>query len=92
VGEAAAELEKARQAIGSRVAQVQQNPLEAVSLLGLDKDFVESELKMIDSLRKGTAVTHHLEPSYFAAVKNGLDVARPVGVFFEGPVEGGADE
>ena len=110
MGEAAAELGRASEAIQSnlrqvqqnpqpkpkpdpvpnphpRVRQVQQNPLEAVSLLGLDKSFVEAELKMIDSLRKGTAVTHHLEPSYFAAVKNGLDVARPIGVFYEAPLD-----
>ena len=34
-----------------------------------------------------TFVEHHLEPSYFAAVKNGLDVARPIGVFYEAPLD-----
>lgn len=73
MGEAAAELEKATRAISSRVGEVRSNPLEALTVLGLDKDFVASELKMIDSLRKGTAITHHLEPSYFAAIRNALD-------------------
>ena len=74
MGDAVAELEKATRAISSRVGEVRSNPLEALTVLGLDKDFVASELKMIDSLRKGTAVTHHLEPSYFAAIRNALDV------------------
>ena len=44
-----------------------------VSLIGLDKRFVESELKIVDSLRSGSALLHHLEPSYYAAIRTALD-------------------
>jgi hypothetical protein len=40
-----------------------------VSLIGLDKRFVESELKIVGSLRSGSALLHHLEPSYYAAIR-----------------------
>mmetsp|Transcript_5725 Transcript_5725/g.10971 ORF Transcript_5725/g.10971 Transcript_5725/m.10971 type:complete len:262 (+) Transcript_5725:218-1003(+) len=48
-------------------------PEEALSLMGVDAEFVQSELKLIDSLRSGTAIEHHLEPSYFAAVRSAID-------------------
>jgi len=35
--------------------------------------FVESEVRMFGSMRKGTFVMHHLEPSYFAAMRRALD-------------------
>jgi len=47
--------------------------LYQVSLIGLDKRFVESELKIVDSLRSGSALLHHLEPSYYAAIRTALD-------------------
>lgn len=45
-------------------------------MFGLDKRFVESELQMIDSLAKGKAIEHHLEPSYFVAMTKALDAAQ----------------
>ena len=38
--------------------------------------FVEMELKMIESLTSGTALLHHLEPSYFAAMGSAGKDAR----------------
>ena len=31
------------------------------------------EVAMLDSIRKGTFVIHHLEPSYFAAMSKAVD-------------------
>ena len=36
--------------------------------MGLDPRFVAAELKLVEALGKGTAITHHLEPSYFDAM------------------------
>ena len=73
VGEVTSDLGRARDSVVSRVSSM--NPLEAVSLIGLDKQFVESELQLIDSIAKGTALVHHLEPSYFLAMTRALDAA-----------------
>lgn len=35
--------------------------------------FVESEVKLVESITKGTAIVHHLEPSYFDAMTAALD-------------------
>ena len=42
-------------------------------LVGLDAEFVRREVAMLDSIRKGTFVIHHLEPSYFAAMSKAVD-------------------
>mmetsp|Transcript_8028 Transcript_8028/g.25012 ORF Transcript_8028/g.25012 Transcript_8028/m.25012 type:complete len:304 (-) Transcript_8028:370-1281(-) len=68
---AVGELGKARDDIAKRLGEM--TPAEAMSLIGLDARFVESELRMIESMRKGTFVVHHLEPSYFAAMRRALD-------------------
>uniref|UniRef100_A0A7S3F1C5 Fungal lipase-type domain-containing protein n=1 Tax=Haptolina ericina TaxID=156174 RepID=A0A7S3F1C5_9EUKA len=73
VGEVTSDIGRARDSVVSRVSSM--NPLEAVSLIGLDKQFVESELQLIDSIAKGTALVHHLEPSYFLAMTRALDAA-----------------
>ena len=52
------------------------SPLEALGMLGLDKRFVESELKLAESLAQGKAVEHHLEPSYFRAMQTALDATQ----------------
>ena len=70
---AAGQLGKGMGSVASRLQSA--NPLEAVSLLGLDQEYVKSEMKMLDSLRKGTAVENHLEPSYFVAMTSALDAA-----------------
>lgn len=50
-------------------------PLQ-IGMIGFDPRFVESELAMMDSIRKGTGVTHHLEPSYYAAMLNALNAVE----------------
>ena len=71
MADAAAELERARLGVSKRLETA--NALDALSLFGLDKRFVESELKLIDSLRTGAALFHHLEPSYYKALTSGVD-------------------
>jgi len=72
---AAEELEAGWSSIGKRVQQIGNNPLEAVGLIGLDYDFVQSEVKLAESLASGTAIDHHLEPSYFGAMTAALNAA-----------------
>ena len=67
------ELAKTRDSIAERVKQVGDNPFEAVSMLGLDADFVQSELRLAESLANGKAVEHHLEPSYYTAMTKALN-------------------
>jgi hypothetical protein len=48
--------------------------------VGLDPRFVAAELELVNALRSGAAITHHLEPSYFSAMARaakaqGLDLA-----------------
>jgi hypothetical protein len=71
------DFEKTKASITSRVAGMSAG--EALSMFGLDKRFVESELAMIDSLAKGKAIEHHLEPSYFVAMTKALDAAQNEG-------------
>ena len=71
MADAAAELERARLGVSKRLETA--SALDALSLFGLDKRFVESELKLIDSLRTGAALFHHLEPSYYKALTSGVD-------------------
>jgi len=73
VAEATEDFARASESISSRVKQV--NPLEIVSMIGLDKKFVESEVKLAESLATGKAIEHHLEPSYFVAMSKALDAA-----------------
>ena len=61
--------------IADRFKRITDNPLEAVSLLGLDKEFVESEVQLAQSLASGDAVIHHLEPQYYVAMTKALDAA-----------------
>ena len=70
---AAEELEAGWSSIGKRVQQIGNNPLEAVGLIGLDYDFVQSEVKLAESLASGKAIQHHLEMSYFLAMTKALD-------------------
>ena len=44
---------------------------------------------MLDSLRKGTAVENHLEPSYFVAMTSALDAALAGSDDGEGDAPGG---
>ena len=75
LSDAAGELEASWSSIGKRVQQMTANPLEAVGLIGLDYDFVQSEVKLAESLASGTAINHHLEPSYFLAMTEALNAA-----------------
>jgi hypothetical protein len=38
--------------------------------VGLDGRFLAAELELVASLRRGDAITHHLEPSYFKVLAN----------------------
>lgn len=63
--------EKTKESIADRVKSMSAG--DALSMIGLDPKFVESEMKMVESLVQGKAVEHHLEPSYFAAITAALD-------------------
>ena len=43
---------------------------------GLDPAFVDRERRLLGSLLDGTALEHHLEPSYFTALRTAVDEAR----------------
>ena len=75
------EIEKAKASIAGRVAGMGAG--EALSMIGLDKRFVESEIEMVQSMAQGTAIEHHLEPSYFVAMATALDAAQ--GPFLPAP-------
>jgi len=79
LADASAELARTTDSIASRVQRVQANPLEALSMLGLDERFVQSEIELVESLAKGTAIEHHLEPSYYLAMTKALDAALDAG-------------
>jgi hypothetical protein len=40
----------------------------AGAAVGIDAQFVSRELELLQSIRAGTAVEHHLEPAYFDAL------------------------
>ena len=51
------------------------SPGEALSMFGMDKDFVQSEIALVESIAQGKAIEHHLEPSYFLAMTQALDAS-----------------
>jgi len=71
LGATAAELGRAKDDIFARVEKM--TTAEAMSMIGLDARFVESEVRTLDSIRRGTFLLHHLEPSYFAAMRRAID-------------------
>jgi len=73
VDESLAGLGKATESIFNRAKSL--SAAEALSMLGLDKDFVAAEIAMAESLSSGTAIEHHLEPSYYEAMRIALDAA-----------------
>jgi len=64
---------KVGDSIASRVSNIKAG--DVASMIGLNKGFVEAELQLAESIAKGTALTHHLEPSYFLAMTIALDAA-----------------
>ena len=46
---------------------------------GLEQGFVEGERQLLQAILNGTALEHHLEPSYFAALQKALDDQRASG-------------
>jgi len=74
VNEGLASLDRTKQSITGKLQGM--SAADALSMFGLDKRFVESELKLVESLAQGKAIEHHLEPSYFAAMKTALDAAQ----------------
>ena len=77
VDESLTSLGKAKDSIVGRLTQF--NSAEALSLLGLDKEFIDAEIKLVESLSQGTAIEHHLEPSYFAAMQSAIDAVEARG-------------
>mmetsp|Transcript_25159 Transcript_25159/g.51130 ORF Transcript_25159/g.51130 Transcript_25159/m.51130 type:complete len:338 (+) Transcript_25159:679-1692(+) len=71
LAKAAAEVQKASDDIRNRISSA--SALDALSLVGLDVEFVQAELRMIESIRTGTAIEHHLEPFYYSAMCSALD-------------------
>ena len=57
-----------RSALATVDKLLQVTPQDVTQLLGLDSRFVEAELQMVKALSTGAAITHHLEPSYYAAM------------------------
>jgi len=88
LGSAVAELGEATADIQSRVESMR--PAEALSLIGLDARFVESEVKMIESITRGTFLTHHLEPSYYEAMLRALNARQREELDEELDASGGA--
>ena len=82
------EIEKAKASMTGRFATMGAG--EALSMIGLDKRFVESEIEMAQSLAQGTAIEHHLEPSYFVAMSTALDAAQ--GPALPVPAEGNGQQ
>lgn len=48
----------------------------AKSVLGLNETFVDSEVKMMESLIVGDALAHHMEPLYYAALASAFTKAK----------------
>ena len=46
---------------------------------GLEPGFVEGERQLLQAILNGTALEHHLEPSYFTALQKALDDQRSAG-------------
>ena len=51
------------------------SPGDLGELAGLDRDFVENELKMLNAMSSGDALFHHLEPAYFKAMTRAVEAA-----------------
>merc|ERR1712060_803630 len=75
--DAASELTNASRDMRSKFLSI--TPAQAASIIGLDPRFVESELAMLDSFGRGTFLEHHLEPSYFAAMRNAVGSSKAGG-------------
>jgi len=74
VTEGLASFEKAKESVTGRLSGMSAG--DALSMLGLDQKFVESELRLVESLAQGKAIEHHLEPSYFEAMRTALDAQQ----------------
>ena len=68
-----AQFGRTAESITSRVSGM--SPGEALSMFGMDKDFVQSEIALVESIAQGKAIEHHLEPSYFLAMTQALDAS-----------------
>ncbi len=53
------------------------SPADVAQLVGLDGRFLSAELELVSSIRKGEALIHHLEPSYFAAMAAAAAALKP---------------
>lgn len=44
-------------------------PAQLAALAGVDQAYAELEIKLLSALTSGDAITHHLEPAYFSALR-----------------------
>ena len=71
VNEGLTSLGQTRESIAGRLQGMSAS--DALGMFGLDEKFVQSELLLVESLAQGKAIEHHLEPSYFEAMRTALD-------------------
>ena len=74
VTEGLASFEKAKDSVTGRLQGMSAS--DALSMLGLDQKFVESELQLVESIAQGKAIENHLEPSYFEPMRTALDAQQ----------------
>ena len=52
---------------------------DVASVVGIDKNFSERELKIVQSLVKGDGLAHHMEDSYYGAMGRAVGFRASVG-------------
>ena len=62
---------------GERLSKVTAS--DVATIIGIDKNFSERELKIVQSLVKGDALAHHMEDSYYAAMGRAVGFRAKVG-------------
>ena len=50
---------------------------------------IVTQVAMVESIRKGTGVIHHLEPSYYQGIQNALDEVQGAGKALPRPAQEG---
>lgn len=55
-------------------------PAGLADALAINQSFVQSELQMMESILRGAAMAHHMEPLYYVALQNSLVVKEGVGI------------
>jgi hypothetical protein len=78
------EAEKSLNQLGSLASKFQErlskvNFSDVASVIGIDKNFTDREIKMIQSLVKGDSLGNHMEDSYYAAMGRAVGFWAAVG-------------